>query len=114
LDSHTDTPTERLIHLELSDLVSSTIYLDSAWPNIDVASEAESATSISSTGRTTSASKVSSAKDANLRRCPDCGSVHKEIFEFQRWKKGANKGREWDNLVKPVIERWGKFVEIYL
>jgi hypothetical protein len=90
---------ERLIHLELAGLVSSCIYLDPRWPNVEVdASSSDSDTK----------SKVSDAR----KPCVDCGSTHKEIFEFKRWKRGNR--REWDGLVKPVIERWGKFVELYV
>ncbi|CAA7271807.1 unnamed protein product [Cyclocybe aegerita] len=94
---------ERLIHIELADLVSTYIYLDPAWPNVDEAAS------------TSAGEKTSNSKDSNIpRTCPDCGSIHKEIFEFQRWKRGKNKGKEWGNLVKPVVERWGKFVELYV
>lgn len=37
--------------------------------------------------------------------------MHKEIFTFTKVQKGKLKGREWDKVVQPVIERWGKFVE---
>ena len=39
--------------------------------------------------------------------------MHKEIFSFLRAKKGEFKGREWEGIVKPVIEKWGLFVETY-
>jgi len=87
---------ERLIHLELADLTSSCVYLDSRWPNIEI----DASTPNSET----------KSKDSNAGKpCVDCGSVHKEIFEFKRWKRA-----EWEGLVKPVIERWGKFVELYV
>ncbi len=92
---------ERLIHIELADLVSSCIYLAPSWPSVKV--DAPSSTS---------ESKSNDPKNATA--CPDCGSIHKEIFEFKRWKRGKYKGREWDQLVKPVVERWGKFVELYV
>ena len=40
--------------------------------------------------------------------------MHKEIFEFQRWPKGKYKNKEWESIVKPVIERWGEFVRDYV
>ena len=40
--------------------------------------------------------------------------MHKEIFAFKRPTKGPYKGKEWDLLVKPVIEKWGSFVEHYV
>jgi hypothetical protein len=60
-------------------------------------------------------------------KCPDCtsyisfnrcilskpqgGTQHKEIFTFTRVKKGPYKGKEWEGIVKPIVERWGQFVE---
>ena len=89
---------ERLIHLELADLACSTTYLDPSWPKVDGPK-----------------SGANGSQDSNrFVPCPDCSSIHKEIFEFQRWKKGKNKGKEWEHLVKPVVERWGKFVELYV
>ena len=35
------------------------------------------------------------------------GTVHKEIFSFDRVEDGPYKGKEWDSIVKPVIEKWG-------
>ena len=97
---------ERLIHIELGDLTCNCVYLDPSWPNIDTVSSASpSAIEV----------KASTSKgEHGLVPCVDCGSIHKEIFEFRRWKQGKNKGKEWDNLVKPVVERWGKFVELYV
>ena len=37
--------------------------------------------------------------------------MHKEIFTFKRAKKGRFHKHEWDLLVKPIIHRWGRFVE---
>ena len=61
--------------------------------------------------------------------CPDCelpncetllgsrnilgGAVHKEIFTFERPKRGPYKGREWESLIRPVIEKWGDFLETH-
>ncbi|PPQ86871.1 hypothetical protein CVT25_012590 [Psilocybe cyanescens] len=95
---------ERLIHIELADLVSSSIYLDPSWPNI----EAESPSTVADSKSSSKKSKITSTP------CPDCGTMHKEIFEFQRWTKGPKRGKEWEKLVKPVIERWGKYVELYV
>lgn len=99
--------TERLIHLELADLVATTVYLDPAWPDVESSSSDDIASS--------SPRKKSNRKEnSNAQPCSDCGSVHKEIFEFERWKHGKNAGKEWELAVKPVIERWGKFVELYV
>ena len=46
----------------------------------------------------------------------DCtgGQVHKEIFVFMRVENGPHVGMEWENVVQPVIEKWGKFVTKYV
>lgn len=85
---------ERLIHLELADLVATGIYLDSSWPHPAQANVR--------TG--------SDVKKPEL--CADCGTLHKEIFSFKRLK-GHRKGKEWELVVQPVIERWGTFVAQY-
>ncbi|EDR10966.1 uncharacterized protein LACBIDRAFT_316008 [Laccaria bicolor S238N-H82] len=95
---------ERLIHLELADLVATCVYLDPEWLNVDCSSNEDTATR----------KKSKQKKNSNARPCPDCRSVHKEIFEFERWKRGKNTGKEWELVVKPVVERWGKFVELYV
>src|SRR5258708_13779603 len=88
---------ERLIHLERADLTSSFVYLDSRWPNIEIDAP--------------SPNSETKSKDSNSGKpSVDCGSVHKEIFEFKLWKRG--NGRECDSLVEPVIERVGKFVNL--
>jgi hypothetical protein len=28
--------------------------------------------------------------------------------------EGRYKGKEWEKIVKPVVEKWGGFVEAYL
>ncbi|KAG1868800.1 hypothetical protein C8R48DRAFT_701426 [Suillus tomentosus] len=90
---------ERLVHIELADLVVHTPYLDPKFPKVD-----NSDTSPSTSG---------SPKKATMKPCLDCGTIHREIFAFPRPEKGRYKGREWELLVKPVIEKWGKFVSKY-
>jgi hypothetical protein len=57
-----------------------------------------------------SALKTGAIASVNRTPCTDCGKIHKEIFELQRFKHGQLVGKEWDMVVKPVIEKWGKFV----
>ncbi|KIJ60690.1 hypothetical protein HYDPIDRAFT_98280 [Hydnomerulius pinastri MD-312] len=79
---------EQLVHIELRDLAEYTPYLSSGKSsNITLRSPAQA--------------------------CTDCGKVHKEIFTFRLAEDGMYKGAEWQKLIKPVIERWGKFVEEY-
>jgi hypothetical protein len=36
------------------------------------------------------------------------GMVHREIFMLARVEKGIYKGKEWELIVKPTIEKWGE------
>lgn len=96
-DIHMAGTSERLVHLELADLATTTAYLDPAWPNLPITTNL-SAVNITSAGQP----------------CSDCGNIHKEIFELTKIKRGRYKGKEWESVVKPVIERWGFFVETYV
>ncbi|KAI0648286.1 hypothetical protein C8Q79DRAFT_906818 [Trametes meyenii] len=85
---------ERLVHLELADIALNAPYLDPDFPNVQ-------------------ADAGSGSKRAAARGpCPDCNAVHKEIFTFPR-ATGRYKGKEWESIVRPVIEKWGFFVEAY-
>jgi hypothetical protein len=42
------------------------------------------------------------------------GKVHQEIFTFTRIERGRYKGREWEGIVKPMIDKWGEFVKKYV
>jgi len=96
---------ERLIHLELSDLVVNKAYQRPEFlqkrPNSDHIPPA-----LPHAPR--------SANKLHREECPDCGQLHKEIFTFTRVESGKLKNKEWDMIVHPVIEKWGKFVEQYL
>ncbi|KAJ3521014.1 hypothetical protein NMY22_g12494 [Coprinellus aureogranulatus] len=96
--SSPNSPAERLIHLELADLAATCAYLHPSWPRIDKP-----------------VPPVDGKKAAKRERCQDCGTMHKEIFEFQRWPEGSeNEHKEWEKVVKPVVERWGMFVDVYV
>ncbi|KAI0637404.1 hypothetical protein C8Q77DRAFT_1050633 [Trametes polyzona] len=88
---------ERLVHLELADIALNAPYLDPEFPNLSGDSAGGGA------GRRAPARGP----------CPDCGAVHKEIFTLPR-ATGRYKGKEWEEIVRPVIEKWGGFVEMYL
>ncbi|KAI0350219.1 hypothetical protein OH77DRAFT_1413411 [Trametes cingulata] len=85
---------ERLVHLELADLALNAPYLEPGFPNVK-------------------ADFGNGSRRAARRPCPDCGVMHKEIFTFPR-ATGRYKGKEWDDIVRPVIEKWGGFVETYM
>lgn len=94
---------ERLVHLELADLAAFAPYLDPGYPsNVSAAGHDDG----------NGNGKVKKAKK-DVKKCPDCGKMHKEIFTFEKGK-GRYKGREWELVVKPVVEKWGAFVEQYL
>ncbi|THH10004.1 hypothetical protein EW145_g1625 [Phellinidium pouzarii] len=115
---------ERLIHLELADLVVYEPYLREGFPNLPGSdlpgSETCSAPASSPSTPTLMKTKARAAQHspASLRtdgeQCSDCGANHKEIFTFTRPLKGPLKGNEWDKIVKPVIEKWGRFVDQYM
>ncbi|KAI0261049.1 hypothetical protein BC834DRAFT_897807 [Gloeopeniophorella convolvens] len=90
---------EHLVHVELRDLVNHKQYLEDAYPNIDAEKEDWN---------------ENPKKAIEAKPCPDCGTKHQEIFSFKRPTKGRYKGKEWEVIVKPVIEKWGGFVEAYL
>ncbi|KAL4065266.1 hypothetical protein J3A83DRAFT_4100116 [Scleroderma citrinum] len=94
---------ERLVHLELGDLSLYAPYLEPDWPDVADSDQSPS----------TASSVLSSAKRAPDHWCADCNIRHVEIFSFRRPENGRYKGREWDLIVKPVIEKWGKFVKEY-
>lgn len=136
---------ERLVHLELADLVLHAPYLHKEFPKMGPHMERkgsdDSGKSTSRSGTPSGPSaKRAPASPAKLRTagkpCPDCehslsyaylrvlttnvtttnlgGQMHKEIFSFRRPERGRYKGREWELLVKPVIEKWGAFVKAYV
>ena len=37
--------------------------------------------------------------------------THQEIFSFQHMK-GRNKGKEYDLLVKPVVAKWARYLDL--
>lgn len=82
---------ERLVHLELADLALTGIYLEPSWPD-------------------TTPLKTAAYSEKKNEPCGDCGALHKEIFEFRRLK-GRRKGKEWEVIVQPVIDKWGRFVD---
>lgn len=106
---------ERLVHLELGDLSVNAQYLHKEFPK---AAALES--------------NDSPRTERKKEKCPDCksflfvfvtrsedvpssigGKLHQEIFTFVRPTKGPYKGKEWEKLVKPVIEKWGAFLKAY-
>ncbi|KAF8894506.1 hypothetical protein BD779DRAFT_1501481 [Infundibulicybe gibba] len=96
---------ERLIHIELADLLATGVYLDPAWPNPNP----------SPSSGVSTPKKGGLAATGNTKPCSDCGAVHKEIFEFQRMGKGGKSdGKEWESIVKPVVEKWGAFVDHFV
>ncbi|KAK0474767.1 hypothetical protein IW261DRAFT_1496971 [Armillaria novae-zelandiae] len=117
---------ERLIHLELADLAVNAAYLQPGWkpfskgkgkgpakPKAGPRASTESiSTSVASPKKR--GGRMGNGNGGQGQPCKDCGTIHKEIFEFQRILSGQYKGREWDCVVKKVIEDWGVFVRTYV
>lgn len=92
---------ERLVHLELADLSLYAPYLEPGWPKAVSFNQSSS----------TASSTLSSIKRTADHWCADCGTRHVEIFSFLRPENEKYKGKEWELIVKPVIEKWGRFVK---
>jgi hypothetical protein len=107
---------ERLVQIELADLVVHRQYLD---PDFSDMNSSESSSFASFPNSTPGKQLLHRVK------CSDCtfllfeatgsfthstiGSrVHREIFPLTRIREGKNKNGEWEYVVKPVIRRWGK------
>ncbi|KZP32508.1 hypothetical protein FIBSPDRAFT_1036666 [Athelia psychrophila] len=97
---------ERLVHLELGDLAVNAPYLQPDFPKTKIDTNDNGA------GTPTKKAPASPAATKRLKGnpCSDCGQLHKEIFSLTRDEQGPYKDKEWELIVKPVIERWGKFV----
>ncbi|KAJ7221751.1 hypothetical protein GGX14DRAFT_532522 [Mycena pura] len=104
---------ERLIHLELADLVVEGQYLKPNWRSFKKGQPPAVPVDVDSPPSTPK-KKPAAAAMGSGPKCPDCGTQHKEIFTFTRVKKGLYKGKEWEGIVKPVVERWSNFVEEYV
>ncbi|KAL0580442.1 hypothetical protein V5O48_001595 [Marasmius crinis-equi] len=129
---------ERLVHLELADLAMNQAYLQKGWKPFEKGkgkgkkqgngqTTSSSSNTISAGGSSPGTSpKKGSGKGKSAAGvftnglgnggglCKDCGTIHKEIFEFTRFEKGPYKGKEWEEVVKRVIGDWGEFVQNYV
>ncbi|KAG2048780.1 hypothetical protein BDR06DRAFT_749473 [Suillus hirtellus] len=86
---------ERLVHIELKDLATHAAYLHPNFPDVHF-------------------SDIQRQPKVELKPCRDCnGTKHKEVFSFTRVKEGEFFGREWEDIVKPVIRKWGLFLMTY-
>lgn len=117
---------EDLIHIELADLVANTPYLNDDFP---------SSSKLGTPKKSERLTRGSLSANRQVpQECNDCGYTlfilsrktlimlkliyktggkrHKEEFSLKRPTKGPYEGKEWQKLVRPIIERWGKFVEV--
>lgn len=46
--------------------------------------------------------------------CLAGGQKHQEIFTFQRPTEGELKGREYELVIRPIIEKWVQFVQEHM
>jgi len=42
------------------------------------------------------------------------GKKHREIFTFQKASEGELEGREYELVIRPIIEKWVKFVQEHM
>jgi len=103
---------ERLIHLELGDLVLSEQYLNPGFPKTDAANVKKTGV-VAREKCTECRSPVPKFGDDVSDLCLSGGTTHKEIFTFRKVKKGKLKGKEWESIVQPVILKWGEYVNKY-
>lgn len=117
---------ERLVHLELADLAVNSPYLDPDFQTI--AAKKKDKGKDKDVGGGTPSKKAIQAIKLISSPCTDCmsllciplchvclltggftgGTIHKEIFSMDRVERGPYKGKEWESIVKPVIEKWGR------
>jgi hypothetical protein len=57
---------------------------------------------------------ISSCNLAAQNFCWAGGKKHQEIFTFQRAAEGELKGREYELVIRPIIEKWVKFVQEHM
>ncbi|KAF7971326.1 hypothetical protein HWV62_21414 [Athelia sp. TMB] len=101
---------ERLVHLELADLAVNAPYLESDF----LKTKDRDTNDVSATPTKKPTASLSARRRSQTQPCSDCNVRHKEIFAMTRVQEGPYKGKEWELLVKPVIEKWGTFVSTFV
>ncbi|KDQ12364.1 hypothetical protein BOTBODRAFT_189349 [Botryobasidium botryosum FD-172 SS1] len=91
---------EKLVHLELADLVCYQQYLN---PGFIAASS-----SFVAPAPDPPRPKGKSGPFPHAKYTCGCGVVH-ETFTFTRIKGGG----EWERIIAPIIEKWGRYVEMF-
>ncbi|KAG8742380.1 hypothetical protein FRC10_001602 [Ceratobasidium sp. 414] len=86
---------------ELEDVASNSLHLNPEFMNPEGA------------GSQMAASRRKPSK-VERKPCIDCKKTHREIFTFKRVTSGELKGKEWESVVQPIIEKWGAFVAEYV
>jgi len=85
---------ERLVHIELADLATHAPYLHPGFPDITYQD----------------VPRQNMVKPKPCRGCIKKAVKHREIFPFRRVEGGDHFGREWEDIVAPVIRKWGRFL----
>lgn len=57
---------------------------------------------------------ISSCTLAAQMLCLAGGKKHQEIFTFQRATEGELKGREYELVIRPIIEKWVQFAQEHM
>ncbi|KIY66061.1 hypothetical protein CYLTODRAFT_355702 [Cylindrobasidium torrendii FP15055 ss-10] len=107
---------ERLIHLELADIAVNAPYLEAGWKPFVKGKGKGKKNTLATTVSPKMMKGAGKGNGGSGLPCKDCTcrTVHKEIFEFQRVKSGPYKGREFDAIVKRIVDDWGEFVRTYV
>ncbi|KAG8699132.1 hypothetical protein FRC08_005490 [Ceratobasidium sp. 394] len=90
-----------LVHTELEGIAAGSLHLSPEFMDLTETS-----------GQTTTSLKKPSK--VKREKCSDCGKKHREIFPLARITSGKLKGKEWESVVKQIIEKWGSFVAEYV
>ncbi|KAL0949051.1 hypothetical protein HGRIS_009144 [Hohenbuehelia grisea] len=85
---------ERLVLLEMIDIASSQAHLMPTWPAVEGSALV---------------SPLARPSQSDLQ-CPGCKKTHVEMFSIARFTEKASRGREWELIILPVIQRWERFI----
>jgi hypothetical protein len=105
---------ERLVHIELNDLATHAPYLHPNFPDVHFSDILRLPKAKPKPCRECSKLYLLSGCRAGAKVCESTdGTKHQEIFSFTLVKEGEFFGREWEDIIKPVIRKWGLFLVKY-
>ena len=103
---------ERLMHIELTDLTTNAPYLHPKFPAVEAA---DLPTPSKKAGKREKchdceSSRGSECNAVNTDAAVAGGAMHKEIFSFELPDDDERALTVYEDIVRPALERWGKFV----